>query len=334
MTEQPEIAKAVARRLRWSVAAVTLPLKGALALGTTFLHAATHSVAQIDWTPFGKDAEPQARLSVAQRADRTAVHGLLAVQRRNVELRRLWTQRQRQQHMAFVHLVGVLIFAAVWTAAADVAGAVPAPPGAVRSLSGTVAFMAIEPVGDAIQVSVIQRVTAAAGPAAAGGTAGRLAIPLPEVAPVPRNTTPVNFVSGWRRPQIRNGMITDSLLPPAGAAEMAYVFAFQPRGAAATLRWILPYGAADVELLVSEGGLKASGTDLRARGVVTERGRHYVRWSAGPVQPGQAIVVRLDGSRASEGRWPEVAAGVLAVTLACGLTLSARGPGRRGEPVG
>jgi hypothetical protein len=115
---------------------------------------------------------------------------------------------------------------------------------------------------------------------------------------------------------------------------MAYAFAFVPRGSTATLRWTLPYGAADVELLVSERGLTASGPDLHARGVVAERGRRYSRWSAGPVQPGRAILVRLDGSRVSEGRWPEVAAGILAVTLAGGLVLSARRPGRSGETPG
>lgn len=44
MTEKPEIAKTVARRWRWGVAVVMLPLAGALAFGTTLLHAATHSV--------------------------------------------------------------------------------------------------------------------------------------------------------------------------------------------------------------------------------------------------------------------------------------------------
>ena len=44
MTEQPEVAKTVARRLRWGTAVVGPLIAAALVLGTTFLHAATHSV--------------------------------------------------------------------------------------------------------------------------------------------------------------------------------------------------------------------------------------------------------------------------------------------------
>jgi hypothetical protein len=182
--------------------------------------------------------------------------------------------------------------------------------------------MAIEPADGSLRVSVVQRVVTEPDHVVLGTDQDRLVFPLPEVAPRPRRSEPVDFVSGWRSPQVVNGVITDAVPPLFTGAEVAYAFAFEPRGAATTLRWVLPYGATDVQLLVPAGGIRASGTGLRDGGVVTERGERYLRWSAGPLRPGDVFSVRLQGLGVSEGRWPEAAAAVLAAALACGLVLA------------
>jgi len=216
-----------------------------------------------------------------------------------------------------------MVMAAVLEAGANPAVTVPEAAGPLP-VSGTVAFMVVEPVDRLLRLSVIQRVATAPDHVILGTDQDRLVFPLPEVVPRPRHSEPVDFVSGWRRPRVVNGVITDAVPQLFGAAELAYAFVFQPRGATATLRWILPYGATDIVLLVPEHGIRASGTGLHDGGVVTERGRRYVRWSGGPAAPGEAISVRLDGLPVPDGRWPEIAAGMLAVALAGGLVAALR----------
>ena len=184
--------------------------------------------------------------------------------------------------------------------------------------------MIVESDGGALRLSVIQRLATVPDHVILGTGQDRLVFPLPEVAPRPRRVEPVDFVSGWRRPRVAGGVISDAVPPLFTAGETAYAVVFQPLGATATVRWILPYGANDVEVFLPERGIRASGTGLRSGGVVTERGRRYVRWSAGPVRPGDAISVRLDGLAASDGRWPQITAGILAVALACGLVVALR----------
>ena len=111
------------------------------------------------------------------------------------------------------------------------------------------------------------------------------------------------------------------------AIEPASVAAFteptSPRTRTATLQWLFPYGATDVELLVDQG-IRVSGIGMHAVGIVTERGRRYARWSGGPVRPGAALSVRLDGLLLSEDHWPEIVAGMLALALAYGLAAALR----------
>jgi hypothetical protein len=133
----------------------------------------------------------------------------------------------------------------------------------------------------------------------------------------------VQFVGGWRDPRFRDNAIADAIPVLPGTTEVAYAFEVEPRAQTATLRWVFPYGASTVELL-ADPTIRVSGAALRADNVVTERGRQYARWSAGPVAPEEALVVRLNGLPVSADRWPEIASGVLAFALACGLIAAAR----------
>jgi hypothetical protein len=227
---------------------------------------------------------------------------------------------------AFLFVASVIVTTAGLEADANLPVNVPQAVGEPSPVSGTVAFMVVEPAQRFLRLSVIQRLTTAPGHAVPGTGRDRLIFPLPEVAPHPRRLEPVDFVSGWRQPRVVNGVITDAapLLPRT--AEVAYAVVFQPRGTTATLRWTLPYGATDVELLVPEHGILATGIGLRDLGIVTERGQRYVRWSGGPVARGEAVSVRLDGLPAPEGRSPEITASILAVALAGGLFVALRRP--------
>jgi hypothetical protein len=150
-----------------------------------------------------------------------------------------------------------------------------------------------------------------------------LVFPLPLVSPVPLAAEPVQFVGGWRNPHVTDNTITDAIPVLPGATEVAYAFGVEPRARTATLRWVLPYGASTVELL-SDPTIRVSGTALHADVVVTERGRRYARWSAGPMAPEEALLVRLDGLPVSTDRWPEIASGLLALALASGLAVALR----------
>jgi hypothetical protein len=191
------------------------------------------------------------------------------------------------------------------------------------AVRGTVAFAVFEPVHGALRVSVIQRLSNATDQAVAVTDKDPLVFPLPLVSPVPRAAEAVELVGGWRDPRVTDKAITDAIPVLPGVTEVAYAFGVAPRTRTATLRWEFPYGATDVELL-ADPSIGVSGADLHADGIVTERGRRYARWSGGPVRPKEAVFVRLDGLPLSADRWPEIAAGVLALALASGLAAALR----------
>jgi len=193
------------------------------------------------------------------------------------------------------------------------------------AVHGTVAFGVVEPLQRGVRVSVIQRLENDTQRAVVVTEEDPLVFPLPEVSPSPRGTEPVEFVGGWHDPQVARGVITDALPVLPGVTEVAYAFGFEPRATSATLRWLFPYGASDVELLVAaDRGIGVSGSDLHAAGAVTERGQRYTRWSGGPVDPGAAVSVRLDRLPVFADHWPEIVAGVFALALACGLAAALR----------
>jgi hypothetical protein len=191
------------------------------------------------------------------------------------------------------------------------------------AVRGTEAFAVFELVRGALGVSVIQRLNNATDHTVAVTDENPLVFPLPQVSPAPRAAEPVEFVGGWRTPHVTRDAIADAIPVLPGSTEVAYAFGIEPRIRTATLRWEFPYGATDVELL-ADPSIRVSGAALHSDGVVMERGQRYARWSGGPVGPGEAVSVRLDGLPVSADRWPEIASGVLALALACGLTAALR----------
>jgi len=193
------------------------------------------------------------------------------------------------------------------------------------AVHGTIAFGVLEPLQRGLRVSIIQRLENDTDRAVVVTEEDPLVFPLPDVSPSPRGTEPIEFVGGWHNPQAVRGAITDAIPVLPGVMEVAYAFGFEPRATSATLRWRFPYGATDVELLVAaDRGIGVSGSDLHAAGAVTERGQRYARWSGGPVNPGAAVSVRLDGLPVFADHWPEIVAGVFALALACGLAAALR----------
>jgi hypothetical protein len=191
------------------------------------------------------------------------------------------------------------------------------------AVHGIVAFAVVEPLQRGLRVSVIQRLQNSTERAIVVTDADPLVFPLPLVSPLPLGPEPVEFVGGWRDPRVARGTITDATPVLPGTMEVAYTFRFEPRTRTATLLWLLPYGAADVELLVDQS-IRASGIGVRAIGTIIERGRPYIRLSGGPVHAGTAVSVRLDGLLVSRDLWPEIVVGMLALTLACGLAAALR----------
>lgn len=190
-------------------------------------------------------------------------------------------------------------------------------------VSGTVALLVIEPLGGAVRLNVIQRLALRPGDTGRSGPL-RLTFSLPDVTPRPGDAPVVEFIGGWRQPKVTHGVIIDITLPGGDSAELAYATVIRPRGGTAALRWTLPYGATDVEVLLPERGLRAALPGLRDRGVVIERGRHYHRWSAGPLSPGDTVSIRLDGRAPSDAPWPAVITVLLAAALAGGLIRALR----------
>ncbi|HXX39696.1 MAG TPA: carboxypeptidase-like regulatory domain-containing protein [bacterium] len=199
------------------------------------------------------------------------------------------------------------------------------------AVHGTVVFAVFELFHDALRVSVVEEFDNVTDQAVAVTDEDPLVFPLPRISPPPRAAAPVEFVGGWRDPRVEDNRITDTIPILPGITRVAYVFGVETRAPTATLRWEFPYGATDVELL-ADPSLRVSGPDLRADGIVTERGRRYARWSGDAVPSGGSVSVRIEGLPVLGDRWPEIAAGGLALVLACGLVVALRrGPAPQGR---
>jgi hypothetical protein len=199
------------------------------------------------------------------------------------------------------------------------------------AVRGTVSFAVFELVHGTVRVSVVQQLDNQTDQAVAVTAADPLVFPLPVVSPTPGTAAPVQFVGGWRDPRVKDNTITDTIPVLPGVTQVAYAFGIAARARTATLRWNLPYGATDVELL-SDPGLRISGANLRANGFVTERGRRYARWSGGAVPANGSVSLRVDGLPVAFDRWPAIAAGGLALVLAGGLLAALRRrPARPGQ---
>ncbi len=189
-------------------------------------------------------------------------------------------------------------------------------------IRGAVLFAVVETGRGALRISVVQRLVNPTDRAVVVTGDDPLVFPLPPGAEA------VEFIGGWRDPRTADGAITDPIPVPPGLLQVGYSFGLEPRTRRFTVPWLLPYGAADVEMLVADPAVRLSGPGFRAAPEIVDAGRRFSRWSAGPVAAGGRLTITLDGAPASDDRWPVGVAALLAAMLAVGLavTLSRRPP--------
>ena len=186
------------------------------------------------------------------------------------------------------------------------------------AVRGTLAFAVMEASRGAVRVSVIQRLENATRRTVVTADGDPLVFPLPDGAEA------VEFIGGWRHPRVERGTIADTPAVPPGVLQVGYAYGLEPRTPRLTLTWALPYGATDVEMLVGDPSLRVGGDGVRSAGVLSESGRRFARWSAGPVPRGGRIVFTFDGIAPRDDRWPAIAAAVLGGLLAGGLAFALR----------
>lgn len=204
--------------------------------------------------------------------------------------------------------------------AADLA--VYEPSGNRSAIRGTVAFAVVDLAKGAARVSVVQGL--------ANSTDRTVVVSAedPIVFPLPPGADAVRPLAGWRDPRILAGQITDTFaLTPVGV-QVAYTFGMRATGSQLALPWSLPYGAADLEVLVADAGVEVVADGLTARGTVTGPTGRYRRWSGGPVAPEGSVLVRLRGVPSARDPWPATVAAGLGVALSCGLAVALRRPRR------
>jgi len=181
-------------------------------------------------------------------------------------------------------------------------------------------FGVVEIARGGIRVSVIQRLQNATARTAVATVNDPLRFPLPRAA------AGVTFLEGWRDPHVVDGRIEDAIPVLPGRLQVAYAYGLEAHGRALTVPWSFPDGAADVEILVADAGVRIAADGLHLAGAVTEAGRRYQRWSGGPMSRGGQAAVRLDGIPGAEDAWTGGVAAALAVVLGSGLLLALRYP--------
>jgi hypothetical protein len=96
------------------------------------------------------------------------------------------------------------------------------PTEARLAVHGTVAFAVVEPLQRGFRVSIIQRLQNATQRTVVVTSEDPLVFPLPEVSPPPLGPELVEFVGGWRDPQVTHGTITDAIPVLPGTMDVAY----------------------------------------------------------------------------------------------------------------
>jgi hypothetical protein len=185
-------------------------------------------------------------------------------------------------------------------------------------IRGTVAFAVVDVARGAVRVSVVQGF--------ANGT-DRTVVASPEdpiVFPLPPGAAMVTPLAGWRDPRTIDGRITDTLPFTPGRVQVAYTYRLEARGSALAVPWSLPYGADDLEVLVTDAGVDVAAEGLTARATVTGPKGRYLRWSGGPVPRGGQIIVRLRGLPSAGHPWPIAVSAGLGLVLSCGLAIAVR----------
>jgi hypothetical protein len=191
------------------------------------------------------------------------------------------------------------------------------------ALRGTLLFSVVDIVPGALRVTTVERVQNASPRTIVATRTNPLVFPLPDAV------VAVEPLDGWEDPRVEAGRITDTRAVPPGGAQLTYAYQVRPAGRRASLSWTPPFGAARVEILVSDAHVGVAGAGLRDAGSLTASGRRYVHWSGGPIEAGGTLRLRLDGLPEAEDRWPGLAAGGLAAALAAGLGSALWGPGLR-----
>lgn len=190
-----------------------------------------------------------------------------------------------------------------------------------RALRGTLLFAVVDVVPGALRVTTVEQLQNPTDRTVVTTPADPLAFPLPGGA------VSVQPLDGWRDPHTEYGRITDTRPMMPGTGQVTYAYQERPRGGNATLAWTLPFGAARVEMLVSDTHVRVASDGLRAGDPVAASGRRYRHWSGGPIAAGQAVSLQLSGLPSGGDPWPGVLVAALAVALVVGLLAALRRPG-------
>ncbi len=141
----------------------------------------------------------------------------------------------------------------------------------------------------------------------------------PLTFPLPAGAESVRYLAGWRDPHVEGGAITDAFPLLPGETQVAYAYGLRTRRAV-ELPWTLPYGAADVEMLIAETGAAVEADGLRPGGSIRgPGGARYLRWSGGPIPSLGRVALRLGNLPSARDPWPAGVVGTLALVLAAGL---------------
>jgi hypothetical protein len=181
------------------------------------------------------------------------------------------------------------------------------------ALRGTLLFSVVDIVPGALRVTTVEQVQNESPRTVVATRANPLVFPLPDAA------VAVEPLDGWEDPRVEPGRITDTRAVPPGGAQLTYAYQVRPGGRRASLSWTPPFGAARVEILVSDVHVGVAGAGLHQAGPLTASGRRYLHWSGGAIGAGGTLHLRIDGLPEAGDLWPGLAAGGLAAALAVGL---------------
>ena len=200
------------------------------------------------------------------------------------------------------------------------------------AMRASAAFAVVDIARGALRVSAIQRLDNPSDRTIVISPRDPLTFPLPAGA------ESVRYLAGWQDPRVDGGGITDAFPLLPGETQVAYTYALRPTRAQVTLPWMLPYGAADVEMLIADAGAAVEADGLRPRGSIRGPGGvRYLRWSAGPIPALGSVTLRLGNLPSVRDPWPAEVVAALALVLAAGLAAALRRPApaaRRPSPHG
>lgn len=185
-------------------------------------------------------------------------------------------------------------------------------------VQGTAALAIVDVARGAVRVSVAQGFLNPTDRTVAASSED------PIVFPLPAGAHNVRALAGWRDPRVAPDRITDTFPLLPGSTRVAYAYELTTRDSQLRVRWLLPYGASDVEVLVPDTGVTFAAVGLRAAGSVAGPRTRYARWSGRREGHGAEIVMRLGRLPAARDPWPAAVAAGLGVVLFGGLALTFR----------